>query len=282
VRCIYHGLEFDGSGACVHNPHGNGRIPPAARARSYPVIERHGQIWVWMGEKESDPARLPDYHFLEAGEGKLLSVQDHLIMDAGIDLIVENLLDLSHVSFLHEGLLGSSATVAADIMLEQGERELTVRRWMPGVPSPELFDIVLPRKGELIDMWFDMRWQAPGALTNDVGATSPGGDRQRGYRIQGAHILTPQTATSTHYHFAAALHLPPDHDHTRNAAIGPELSRIRRYAFEAQDAPIIQAQQRTILNAAPEVLTPILLDIDAGPVRYRRMMAALLTEEHSV
>ena len=40
VQCPYHGLRFDGGGACVHNPHGDGRIPVAAKVRSYPVVER--------------------------------------------------------------------------------------------------------------------------------------------------------------------------------------------------------------------------------------------------
>ena len=54
VQCAYHGLEFDGSGACVLNPHGNKRVPPSARVRSYPVVEKHRAIWIWMGDKPAD------------------------------------------------------------------------------------------------------------------------------------------------------------------------------------------------------------------------------------
>jgi nitrite reductase/ring-hydroxylating ferredoxin subunit len=39
IQCPYHGLEFDGSGACVKNPHGTKSIPPRARVKSYPIIE---------------------------------------------------------------------------------------------------------------------------------------------------------------------------------------------------------------------------------------------------
>src|SRR5690606_30387971 len=49
VQCGYHGLEFDGSGRCTRNPHGDGKIPRAARVQSFPVIERYGIIWVWLG-----------------------------------------------------------------------------------------------------------------------------------------------------------------------------------------------------------------------------------------
>ena len=60
VQCGYHGLEFDGTGACVHNPHGNGRIPGTAKVAAYPAVERDGMIWIWMGEAElADPASSP-------------------------------------------------------------------------------------------------------------------------------------------------------------------------------------------------------------------------------
>src|SRR5689334_18275971 len=49
IRCGYHGLEFDRSGACVRNPHGDGRLPPA-KVRVYPVVEKHSILWIWMGD----------------------------------------------------------------------------------------------------------------------------------------------------------------------------------------------------------------------------------------
>src|SRR5262245_28073206 len=61
VQCPYHGLEFDSSGACVLNPHGTKNIPPRARVRSYPVTEKHKAIWIWMGEREPDLAKVPDF-----------------------------------------------------------------------------------------------------------------------------------------------------------------------------------------------------------------------------
>jgi len=48
VQCGYHGLEFDGSGACVRNPHVTGRIPPAAKVpsfRSSSATLRSGSGW---------------------------------------------------------------------------------------------------------------------------------------------------------------------------------------------------------------------------------------------
>ena len=60
VQCPYHGLAFDATGVCVRNPNADGRIPPALRVRRFPVVERHGAIWVWMGDPaKADRALIP-------------------------------------------------------------------------------------------------------------------------------------------------------------------------------------------------------------------------------
>ncbi|MBB1163233.1 Rieske 2Fe-2S domain-containing protein, partial [Aquariibacter albus] len=68
VACLYHALRFDCSGQCTHNPHGNGQIPAAAQVRSFPLLERHGFLWIWMGEPAAArPEALPDFSPLDAG-----------------------------------------------------------------------------------------------------------------------------------------------------------------------------------------------------------------------
>jgi vanillate O-demethylase monooxygenase subunit len=65
VECPYHGLQFDCSGKCSHNPHGDGKIPAAAKVRQYTLAERHSLLWIWMGDPErADAALIPDYSFL--------------------------------------------------------------------------------------------------------------------------------------------------------------------------------------------------------------------------
>lgn len=65
VRRPYHGLKFDASGACVHNPHGDGKIPVAAWVKSYPLVERDTLLWIWMGKPEdADPSKIVDFSSL--------------------------------------------------------------------------------------------------------------------------------------------------------------------------------------------------------------------------
>src|ERR1700733_11544618 len=53
LTCPYHGLVFNKAGACIHNPHGDGHIPPNARLGRYPVAERNNALWIWMGDPAS-------------------------------------------------------------------------------------------------------------------------------------------------------------------------------------------------------------------------------------
>jgi len=59
LRCMYHGLLYERTGAVCEIP-GQEQIPPHARARSYPVREKHSWVWVWMGEAAAcDEALIP-------------------------------------------------------------------------------------------------------------------------------------------------------------------------------------------------------------------------------
>jgi vanillate O-demethylase monooxygenase subunit len=73
VECPYHGLRFGTDGACVLNPHGSGRIPATLAVRSYPVVERHTMLWIWMGTDDADPDLIPDFSYLDPGAPGVLS-----------------------------------------------------------------------------------------------------------------------------------------------------------------------------------------------------------------
>ena len=65
LECAYHGLCYDAAGRCVRIPsHPDGRIPPQARLRPFPVVEQDGLVWVWPGDPakaaSAPPPRLPE------------------------------------------------------------------------------------------------------------------------------------------------------------------------------------------------------------------------------
>ena len=65
VECAYHGLQFDGTGACVANPHGGGKPLAAARVKNYPLVERYSALWIWMGDADkADATTIPVFEFM--------------------------------------------------------------------------------------------------------------------------------------------------------------------------------------------------------------------------
>jgi len=274
VECGYHGLQFDSSGACVRNPHGDGRIPAAARVQAYTAHDRHGMLWIWMGEAAADPALIPDYSMLDEGSGYRTS-RGQLHINANYELMGENLLDLSHISFLHEGLLRSPEQVHAKQEVVQDGDRLQCNRWMPNVSVPGVFDMLFRRDGRPVDMWTNMRWDPPGCFLLDTGVQAPGESRERGAWYYGIHILTPETARTTHYHFAAARPPGPELDPETNA----RLAEMRRIAFEDQDKPIIDAQQEALGDNDFWDMKPVLLNVDLGPVRMRHTLDRLRKAE---
>ncbi len=276
IRCAYHGLEFDGTGQCVHNPHTSGRIPPKARVRSFPVVEKHSLIWVWMGQQPADTSLIPDFSILDGGME--ISKRDYLRMEANYALVTDNLMDLSHTAFLHEGILGSEQTIKADLKLTQNGHQVHVARMAANVPVPGLFDLMYKRDGGLVDFWADIRWDPPGCMVNDTGVTDPGRSRAEGTGIYGMHFLTPETDTTCHYHFAAARQNPISWGEPIDTEIRTKISELRRYAFEFQDRIVIEAQQR-LLSGLREPPAFVLLETDLGTVRFRRILDTLLAAE---
>ena len=120
----------------MENPHGSGRIAPALHIDSFPVEERHSAIWVWLGEQPADASLIPDFSHLDVGAPGVLSKRDWMVLDVDYRLMADNLLDLSHVNFLHDGLLGHSGMVDADIVIEEEGDTLVVTRTSHEVVPP--------------------------------------------------------------------------------------------------------------------------------------------------
>jgi vanillate O-demethylase monooxygenase subunit len=270
VQCAYHGLQFDCTGKCEKNPHGNGMIPPAAKVRAYPVHDRHGMLWIWMGDPahaNARPEQIPDYSVLDSTAGFSIS-KGYLHIEAGYELMGENLLDLSHITYLHDGYLGSPEQAGADQVTKEEGGRIECRRWMPNISVPPIFDMVYRRDGKPVDMWTNMTWIPPSCFLLDSGVHEVGGERADHGWYYGIHILTPENERTTHYHFAAAM--PAG---TRlSAEQAAEFSRLRRYAFEMQDKPILDAQQAALGDRDFWDMKPVLLSVDSGPVRMRRAL----------
>jgi phenylpropionate dioxygenase-like ring-hydroxylating dioxygenase large terminal subunit len=278
VRCAYHGLEFDASGACVKNPHGNCAIPAASHLRSFPVAERHNMIWIWMGQQPADESKIPDYGCLDVSPPEHVTDTSYLKIAAHYELIVDNLLDLSHTAYVHEGLLGNADTVVADISVVQTGDVVTVARPSRNTDTPGMLKMLSPAGYERGDQWSTISWYAPSNLMLEYGVSRVGSPKESGTGYLALHLLTPETERSTHYRYSAVRWNVQTEGAELNEQIRKKIGELRDFAFGEQDAPIIEAQQR-MMDQSPSPLSPVLLTIDAGPVRYRRIIDKMLAND---
>ena len=281
IECAYHGLRFGPDGGCVFNPHTDGRIPSKARVRRFPVVEKDTLIWIWMGEGEGDPAAIPDFSFLDPAEGFSVTRRERIDMPVDYRLIINNLLALSHVSFLHDGILGNlDSAQSADITIDKTDDSVAVTRISKDIPIPQLFALLLNDGSERGDLWNTIEWRLPGALKNSALITHAGADPLDGAGILAAHLLTPETENSTVYHIAAARQKTRRAiDPVKDEAVRDDLARLRRFAFEEQDLPMILAQAKRMRDYPEATRWPVFLDIDAAPAAAQKILKERIADE---
>ena len=169
VRCMYHGIKYDGSGKCVQIP-GQDMIPPKLRVRSYPVVERSHFIWVWMGDAaKADPALIVDLPYLRDPNWK--GIPAYLHYDANYLLIVDNLSDFSHLAFVHTKTLGGSeeyAFVTKPTVIERLERGFRVERWHLNSDPPPFHQKVIRDKNAKVDRRNIATMSVPGIFTMET------------------------------------------------------------------------------------------------------------------
>lgn len=280
LECPYHGPRFDASGQCRFNPHGDGSIPKAAQVQAYPVIERHGAIWVWMGDPaQADPALLPDFTAIEEREG-WNAVRGYLHVRANYQLITDNLLDLSHVQFLHPLLFNRDVPPPPEfrpvIRVEQEGNTVIAINELMSSPNSGLYQMLWER-GEppvYVDLRANMRWNPPSLLLLDTGAAPVNGRREDGPSAPSAHWLTPETETTTHYFWAAARDR-----HLGNEQVSTQMAAGIASAFANEDEPMIEACQRNMKTTDLMSLKPVLLTTDGASIRARRLLESSIASE---
>ena len=138
IQCGYHGLIIDGSGRCVRIP-GQKLVPEDARVRSYPTVEKDQMVWVWMGDPaRADPAAIVDYPY-HNDPGSWPNKHDVYPIKANHMLMVDNLMDLTHLGYLHVKTVGGNpaAHVEAEMKSARTPTGVKFTRWMSNsVPPP--------------------------------------------------------------------------------------------------------------------------------------------------
>lgn len=275
LQCPYHGLHFDGKGQCVRNPHGDGTVPPQASVRHYPVTERYGAVWVWTGDQRlADPDNLPD---LSTFEDDLYSInRDYLRVDGPYGLVIDNLLDLSHIAFLHPALASADAFDRSRVATRQEGETVWHDLDVLDEPVSPLFDAVWDDEVRIGTTRSSMRWNAPSHLFLDVSATPIGSTSDDFPRLPSAHLLTPETETSTHYFWMIGRNR-----RQCDSAVGERLREMIGHAFRMEDEPMIERVHANMEGVDFWSLRPVILSGDRAAVQARRILDKKIRQENA-
>lgn len=251
IRCMYHGLLFADDGICREIP-GQDLIPTKARVRVFPVIERHGWIWVWPGAPElADEKLLP--RTIAADHPEWLTAQSSLDYDANFRLLIDNLLDFSHLPFVHGKSFGADAkwaTVRPSV--KRQPRGLRIERWIADAPA---LASARGLAGQICDTWQGYDFLVPGVLIMETCYCKVGSAERASHgrpepsdivvRNGATQAVTAMTPTTSRYFYATAI----PREEAGQAMVDQILDVSAKAFFE--DKVMIEAQQQRI-NRSPD------------------------------
>lgn len=209
LQCGYHGLTFDVNGTCVSVP-GQKNIPPQARVRSYPVVERNQIIWIWMGDPARvDESKIVDYPYHDQPE-KWPHRKAMFQIKSNYMLMIDNLMDLTHLGYVHSKTIGGNAKqhVGAEMETRQTDQGAYFIRWMMDHEPPPTYKKGGQFEGK-VDRWQEFEYVGPSVVLQWSGALELGKDakenrEQDGFHLRLLHAATPETDTTFHYFWSSA------------------------------------------------------------------------------
>src|SRR5258708_946008 len=269
LQCGYHGVTFDATGACVHVP-GQDDVPKGA-VRAYRLEEKWGWIWLWLGEAaRADAALLPDFHWQE--EPGWAPIGGTLHFKAHYQLLLDNLLDLSHEAFLHPATIGNRAVADVPAEMPSEGDHGRVTRLMRDVPAPPLFVRARGFKTN-IDRLQDITFSPPCYININVRATPAGSnDLSQALEWRGPQAPVPATPRTTHYFWGLPRHFCPD-DREMDAMLDTAIVRTFR-----EDQAMLEVQEEILEERSLDTRT-LATRVDAGPSRARSIIARLGRDE---
>jgi phenylpropionate dioxygenase-like ring-hydroxylating dioxygenase large terminal subunit len=207
IRCGYHGMEFARGGQCIGIP-GQNTIPKRAKVRAYPLAAKGDYVWIWMGDPaKADAASIVSY----PPEDPVLwpRAGDMLHLKASYVMVLENLMDLSHLSYLHKTSIGSSEADSSNAKMdvERTKHGMRFLRVMRNADAPANWKKRYPI-GEKVDRWSDFEFIAPNIIMQFSGGVNAGeydhGVRDGAHLVRTLHSVTPETEKSCFYFFNKA------------------------------------------------------------------------------
>jgi phenylpropionate dioxygenase-like ring-hydroxylating dioxygenase large terminal subunit len=250
LKCGYHGLEFAPDGRCIMIP-GQASIPPNMKVRSFPVVEKDKLIWMWAGDNAmADPELVPHFPWHNDPAWPFLPYWQHI--NCGYQLVIDNLLDQTHLAYVHGNTIGGNLQghASAEMEVVATPRGMRFMRWLPAaVPPPSYVEAKIGISADdKVDRWAEFEYVAPITVLQYVGGlpvrfnAKQSGIREGGWALRIMHNITPETETSCHY-FWGGCHGFCQDDPTVTIWMRDQ---IQKTFYE--DEVILEAQQQRLIE----------------------------------
>lgn len=273
LQCAYHGLRFDGSGACVEMPNDkdNKVLKPCVTA--FVAVERYAVVWLWLGDPVlADPADIPAFDFLSSERFAVAWGHSHI--KGNYQLLVDNLLDLSHVHYLHPGVHESDFSKFKNEVKRDGN-SIWSMLWRPEYALNEQQKKLFGFASDVVESQGHSRWDMPGVILVLTAFWEHGKTLEEGVESPSAHLFTPETEYTTHYFWASGRTHSTD-----SQELTDKIASHMRTIFETQDGPMVEAQQMAMGNSTDFLeQSPVILRADAAGVMARRLVKKKLLAE---
>ena len=279
LECGYHGLQFDCSGTCVKAPT-NGTVPPGLSVTAYPVQARYGLLWVWLGDPAlADPADIFEVrHWGDPTWG--CTVGDDMTVRCHHLYISDNLLDPSHVAWVHPGSFAGAGTDDASMETTIADDGVTVWRWLFDTPPPPFYAPYLPFEGNCDrKQQYEVRYPSHALITAVFCPAGTGGEEHElpaeTFLMDSYNFLTPVDEHTTRYFWFQMRNVAPTDEQ-----VSIDFAASVKAAF-AEDKVVLEAVQRGMDDAAERGSANLNLRSDAGGIRFRRRLSDLIAAERS-
>lgn len=194
ISCWYHGLKYDATGKCVEIP-SQSEVPQKACVKSFPIVEKYGMVWIWMGSEQlSQATPIPDHSV--CADPDLAGELRHRFVNCNYKFGVDNILDISHAAFVHEKTLGSEDVVRAPPALEILPDAIRVFRELLREKVPPLYEKIM--KIDFMDRTQVVNYWAVSHTRVDTAAYPHGTRDCKPLKAFTTTIFTPADEDSTH------------------------------------------------------------------------------------
>jgi len=276
VQCGYHGMEFDCTGKCVHVP-SQDKIPTNVRIRHYPVVEKWNWVWIWMGDVEkADESKIIDIpHFHDAdwgiNRGPAMDIACHY------QYMTDNLVDPSHVSFVHKTSLGNEETIDTPVKTSIDGTYVIVTRWLLGCNLPPFFTPRVKFQGKADRLQhYEVRLPCMAVIKDVIapaGSGAPEGHLHEDvFLLDSYNFITPVDEDHCRYYWFQVRNFAPNDKITEK-----ELTQDFITAF-TEDVVVMEAVHQGMKEKKKKNID---LRIDKGSLQGRKILHKMIITENA-